>query len=387
MMAGPLAGIRVIELSAIGPVPYAGMMFADLGAEIIRIDRPGEPGQREDNDPALDVTKRGRRSIVIDLKHEAGRRVLLSLVRRADILFEGGRPGVMERLSVGPDDCLAVNPRLVYARATGWGQDGPYAHRAGHDINFLALTGALWATGRPGERPTAPQNLLGDYGGGGMLLAFGALSALIEAHGSGRGQVVDAAIIDGVASMSALQWSMRARGMYQDERGSNLLDSGAPFYEVYACADGKFIALGAIEPKFFAQFCAGAGVEPEVFVADPTAQAPRQHWPELKQALEELIATRTRDEWVELLQGRDACFAPVLSWLEAADHPHNAARQVYLRRHGVMQPAPAPRFSRTPGAIGRPPVRPGTDTVEILAECGYTTEEAGVLRQAGAVAG
>jgi alpha-methylacyl-CoA racemase len=378
-------------MSAIGPVPFAGMLFADLGADVIRVDRPTDRPPRDapaaassacDDSAATLITRRGRRSIVLDLKTEAGRSVLMELVKRADILLEGGRPGVMERLSIGPDDCLAVNARLVYGRATGWGQDGPYAHYAAHDINFLALTGALWAIGRPDERPTPPLNLLGDYGGGGMYLAFGALCALLEARNSGTGQVVDAAIVDGVASMSALHWEMRARGLTRDQRGSNLLDTGAPFYDVYECADGKFIALGAVEPRFFAEFCMAAGIPVDRFMRDRLRHAPKEQWPELKQAIADLIATRTQDEWCQSLEFTDACFAPVLSWTEAVDHPHNVARTVFEEVDGVVQPAPAPRFSRTPGQI-RPSALPGADTEQILAECGFTTEDIRTLHAQG----
>jgi alpha-methylacyl-CoA racemase len=379
---GPLTGVRVLEMAALGPVPFAGMLLSDLGADVIRIDRPGPAPE---DDPTLSLTKRGRRSIVVDAKNEHGRAVVLDLVRTSDVLLEGSRPGVMEKLGLGPDECLAVRPALVYGRATGWGQDGPYAERAGHDINFIALSGVLWGIGRPGERPVPPLNLLGDYGGGGMLLAFGVLAALLEARVSGVGQVVDAAILDGTALMSMLIWEMRTRGLHQDARGVNLLDTGAPFYDVFECSDGNYVAVGALEPQFYAELCRRVGFEQDL---DPGLRAPqrdRSTWPDRKQEMQRLFATRTRDEWQQLLEHADACVAPVLSWAEAPAHPHNAARQTFAEVDGVLQPAPAPRFSRTPAAVQAPACAAGEHTTDVLTELGLSEAEQAALRSAGAL--
>jgi len=379
---GPLVGVRVVEMGALGPVPFAGMLFSDLGADVIRVDRPGPPPAE---DPALFLTKRGRRSIVVDAKNEHGRGVILDLVRTADVLLEGNRPGIMEKLGLGPEDCHDARPSLVYGRATGWGQDGPNAHTAGHDINYIALSGVLWGIGRPDERPTPPLNLLGDYGGGGMLLAFGVLAALHEARASGLGQVVDAAMLDGTALMSMLIWEMRVRGLHEDARGVNLLDTGAPFYDVYECSDGRFVAVGALEPQFYAELCRGVGFEEHLDADRRQPQLDRSSWPARKQEMQRLFAQRTRDEWQSLLEHTDACVAPVLSWAEAPAHPHNVARQTFADIDGVLQPAPAPRFSRTPAAVQAPACAPGEHTAEVLAELGADDEEQTRLRRIGAL--
>ena len=381
--SGPLVGVRVIEMAALGPVPFAGMMLADMGADVVRIDRPG--ASVHDEDPALDITKRGRRSIVLDAKNELGRKTILDLICASDVVLEGSRPGVMESLGLGPDDCLARRPQLVYGRSTGWGRSGPYAQLAGHDINFIALSGVLWGIGRPGERPVPPLNLLGDYGGGGMFLAFGVVSALLEARTSGSGQVVDAAMLDGTALMSTLIWAMRARGLHSDARGVNLLDTGAPFYDVYECSDGEFVAIGALEPQFYQRLCTMTGFEQELDPASVPPQKDERSWPARKDEMQRLFASRTRADWCALLEYSDVCFAPVLSWAEAPDHPHNAARQTFVEMDGVLQPAPAPRFSRTPAAVQRPACAAGAHTDEVLAELGMTEEDRHRLRAAGAM--
>jgi alpha-methylacyl-CoA racemase len=340
-MAGPLAGLRVVELAGLGPGPFCGMMLADLGADVVCIARPGT------GHDATDITARGKRRLQLDLQEPAGRDAALALIARADMLVEGFRPGVMERLGLGPAPCHKLNPRLVYGRMTGWGQTGPLANAAGHDINYIALTGALHAIGRPGEAPPPPLNYVGDYGGGAMLLAVGLLAALHEARASGRGQVVDAAMTDGAALLSSLFYGMKAAGSWSSQRGENLLDGGAHFYDTYACADGKYVAVGAIEPKFFRRLCELCGLD-DAFCE---SQMDRSRWPLMKLRLGDVFRTRTRAEWCELLEGSDACFAPVLDWDEAPAHPHNQARGTFVTLQGVVQPAPAPRFSRTPAAV------------------------------------
>lgn len=362
---GPLHGFRIIELAGIGPGPFCGMMLSDMGAEVIRIDRPGGSG------PGKDVLARNRRSVAVDLKHPEGVATVLRLVESADALFEGFRPGVTERLGLGPDDCMARNPALVYGRMTGWGQDGPMAQAAGHDINYIGLTGALHAIGRPGEKPVPPLNLVGDFGGGGMLLAFGLVCALLEAQKSGKGQVVDAAMVDGAASLMAMFFSMAAGGVFTDQRGTNLLDGGAHFYDTYETKDGKHICIGSIEPQFYALLLEKAGLERERFA--PQMETAR--WPELKAELTEVFKTRTRDEWCEIMEGSDVCFAPVLSVFEAPEHAHNKARGTFVEIDGVVQPAPAPRFSRTAAQVSHAARKPGQDSAAVLAECGFSTEE------------
>lgn len=346
---GPLAGLRVVELAAVGPGPHAGMVLADLGADIVRIDRPGgqhQLGRPDASDPML----RGRRRVTVDLKTEDGLKAVMDLIRQADVLMEGYRPGAAERLGVGPADCLAVNPRLVYARATGWGQTGPLAHRAGHDINYMSLTGSLRAIGRRDECPPPPLNLVGDYGGGSMLLLAGLLAALWNAQRSGQGQVVDAAMVDGVSLLSQKVWSWLAQGLWTDEREANFIDGHAPWYRTYACADGEFMAVGAVEPQFYAELLRGLGLAEETLPAqrDPSG------YPVLTKRFEEVFASRTRDEWAAIFADLDACTTPVLSWSEAPGHPHITARQTLVTADGVTQVAPVPRFSRTPGALPDP---------------------------------
>jgi alpha-methylacyl-CoA racemase len=377
-LSGPLQGFRIIELAGIGPGPFAGMMLADMGAEVLRVDRAGSV--RDDGAiPRHDVLGRGRKSVGVDLKHADGREAVLRLVAEADGLIEGFRPGVTERLGLGPDDCLARNPRLVYGRMTGWGQDGPYAQTAGHDINYIALSGTLAMIGRQGERPLPPLNLVGDFGGGGMMLAFGVVCGLLEATRSGQGQVIDAAMVDGAALLAAMMHGFRAGGGWNDERGTNLLDTGAWFYEVYETADGKHISLGSIEPQFLQEMLQITGF------ADPPAQMDRSAWADAKERLAAHIRTKTRDEWCALLEGTDACFAPVLGPGEAPEHPHNRHRGTFTEVEGVVQPAPAPRFSRTPPAIAGPPTRPGQHTEEALQAWGFSASEVAKLRDSGAV--
>lgn len=377
-MAGPLAGLRVIEMVGIGPCPFAAMMLADMGAEVIRIDRKTAPGADHPY-PSLgtkyDVMARGRRTLALDLKQAAGRETLLKLCERADVLLEGFRPGVMERLGLGPDLVLARNPRLVMGRVTGWGQDGPLAYAAGHDINYVALSGMLHAMGRNGTPPAPPLNLVGDFGGGGMLLAFGVACAVLEARASGKGQVVDAAMTDGAALLGAMMYGLRAHGSWSDRREANLLDGGAPFYDSYACLDGKFVAVGAIEPQFYARLLELSGAQDP----DLNRQWDLARWPELKTRLAALFATRSRDEWCRLLEGTDACFAPVLDMAEAPGHPHNAVRGTFVEIDGVTQPAPAPRFSRTapdtPKAAGQ-----GGPADAVLADWGFAPEAIEALK-------
>ena len=371
---GPLAGLRVVEMEGIGPAPLAGQLLADLGAEVVLITR--RAGGRAD--PA-DINNRGKRSVALNLKSAAGLQAALALVARADVLIEGFRPGVMERLGLGPDPCLARNPGLIYGRMTGWGQDGPMAQMAGHDINYLGLTGFLHATGRADDVPTPPLNIGADYAGGTMFLLLGILAALFERSRSGRGQVVDAAMVDGASALMALIHSWIARGGWSEQREANLLDGGAPFYRCYECADGKFISVGPLEPQFHAELLRLAGL-PEDHQAD---QMDRARWPERREAYAAIFRRKTRDEWAEIFAGSDACVAPVLSWSEAPAHPHMAARGSFFRRDGVTQAAPAPRFNRTPPAPPAPPPAPGADTEAVLAEAGYSAEEIAALRAAG----
>lgn len=336
-MSGPLAGVRVVEMAGLGPGPFCAMLLADLGADVLRIAREGTPID------AQDITTRSRPQLNLDLRSAEGQAAALDLIGRADLLIEGFRPGVMERLGLGPEPCLARNARLIYGRMTGWGQTGPLAHAAGHDINYIALSGALHAIGRAGEAPVPPLNYIGDFGGGGMLLAVGLLAALHEAKSSGQGQVIDAAMTDGSALLSAFMYGYKAKGQWSNQRGENLLDSGAHFYDSYACADGKYVAIGAIEPQFYALLRERCGIQDPLF----DGQMDTARWPLLKLRLADVFRTRTRAEWCALLEGSDACFAPVLDWDEAPEHPHNQARGTFVRAHEVMQPAPAPRFSRS----------------------------------------
>jgi len=379
---GPLAGITVIELAGIGPGPFCGMMLADLGADVIRVDRAQSVQGGDPDRPPADLLARGRRSIGVDLKSPDGVEVVLSLVERADALFEGFRPGVTERLGLGPDECLARNPRLVYGRMTGWGQDGPYAATAGHDINYISLAGALDPIGRRGQAPVPPLNLVGDFGGGGLLLAFGIVAGLLEARTSGQGQVIDAAMVDGAAALMTMTHSLRAMGIWNDERGTNMLDTGAHFYDVYETADGGYISIGSIEPQFYAELLRLTGLEDEAL----PGQYDRAQWPALKERVAAVFRTKTRDEWCEIMEGTDVCFAPVLTIPEAVAHPHNVHRGTFVEVAGIPQPGPAPRFSRTEAAIARPPAHAGQHTEEILAEAGLDADRIAKLRETGAIA-
>jgi alpha-methylacyl-CoA racemase len=382
-VAGPLTGVRVLELAGIGPGPYAAMVLSDMGAEVVRIDRAASVPASPPGRPPVDVLNRGRRSVAVDLKVPEGVEAVLRLVASADALIEGFRPRVTERLGLGPDVCLERSPRLVYGRMTGWGQDGPYASAAGHDINYIALAGALAHIGRAGAPPTPPLNLVGDFGGGGLLLAFGIACGLFETSRSGQGQVVDAAMIDGAANLMAMFWGFRAMGIWSPERGTNLLDTGAHFYDVYECADGGFVSIGSIEPQFYAELLKRTGLDGDPELA---GQMDRSTWPALKAKLAEVFRSRTRDEWCDEMEATDVCFAPVLSMDEAASHPHNVARGTFETRDGVVQPAPAPRFSRTAPELDRPPAFPGQHTDEVLADWGFAEDEVAALRAAGAVA-
>jgi alpha-methylacyl-CoA racemase len=377
---GVLSGIRVIEIEAIGPAPFAGMMLADHGAEVLRIDRVASSGLGvAEADPGRDPLGRGKRSVALDLKRAEGVAAALRLIEKADALIEGFRPGVMERLGLGPDVCLKRNPRLVYGRMTGYGQTGPWAGRAGHDIDYIALSGTLSAIG-PAGGPVPPLNLVGDFGGGGMLLAFGVAAALLAAARTGRGEVIDAAMVEGASLLAAFIHGLRAQGLWREGRDSNLLDGGAPFYGVYRTRDGKHLALGAIEPKFYAEMIGKLGLAGERL----PAQMDREGWPALKARIAAAVAARTRAQWEEIFAGSDACAAPVLTFVEAPAHPHNAARKSFVRAFGVAQPAPAPRFRGTPGAIARDPPRPGEHTRAALQDWGFAANEIDALIAAGA---
>jgi alpha-methylacyl-CoA racemase len=379
-MAGPLQGVRIIEIAGIGPGPFAGMMLADHGAEVIRVERPGGP--QAGVAVMRDVLARSRKSITIDMKTPDGIAVLRDLARSADGFIEGFRPGVMERLGLGPDVLLGDNPRLVYGRMTGWGQSGPYAQAAGHDINYIALAGALHGFGRAGGKPTPPINMVGDFGGGGMMLAFGMVSAILHARASGQGQVIDCAMTEGAAVLMSMIWSFHSTGAWRDERGVNLLDTGAHFYDTYETADGKFLSIGAIEPQFYAELRRRVGLADDT---DFDAQMDPRAWPALKMKLEALFRTKSRDDWSALLEATDACYAPVLSMAEAPAHPHNKERNVFIDVDGLTQPAPAPRYSGTPNATPTMAGQPGADGASILAGLGYDAGAVAALRAAGAV--
>ena len=361
---GPLKGIRVIEMAGIGPGPFAGMMLADMGAEVISVERRKDKhGNR-----LPDCSRRGKKSIALNLKEAEGRETLMKLIEKADVLFEGFRPGVMERLGLGPDECMQRNPKLVYGRMTGWGQTGPLAHSAGHDINYISLTGALHGIGRKGEKPVPPLNLIGDYGGGGMFLIVGILAALLESKSSGKGQVVDAAMTDGSAVLMAMFNSLHAMGLWSTKRGANLLDSGAHFYDTYETKDGKYISIGSIEPQFYALLIEKAELDNEIF----SNQMDQSNWPILTEKLSAVFLTKTQKEWCDLMEGTDICFAPVLDYLEAQKHHHNVARKTYVKVDGMMQPAPAPRFSRTQSEISHGSRAAGEDTEEVLKSWGVS---------------
>ena len=375
---GPLKGLKIIEMAGIGPGPFCGMVLADLGAKIIRVDRASAIGTGSKQD----ASNRGKKSIAVDLKSEEGVEVVLKLVETADAIFEGFRPGVMERLGLGPDVCSKRNERIVFGRMTGWGQEGPLANAAGHDINYISLTGALAAIGRPGSPPVPPLNLIGDFGGGGMLLALGLVAALLESKESKKGQVVDAAMTDGSALLMTMIYSMFSSGMWKTSMGSNLLDGGSHFYDTYECKDGKFISLGSIEPQFYALLCQIAELDESIF----GKQMSRDSWPEQKEAIKKIILDKTRDEWCELMEGTDVCFAPVLDMSEAPKHPHNVERKTFIDLEGVTQPAPAPRFSRTEPEVVSSPSVVGEHTDEVLTSIGFSDEDINTLKTSGAVA-
>ncbi len=377
---GPLQGVTIVEIASIGPGPFCGMMLADLGASVVRVDRADSVLGPAATGLSLDLLNRGKRSIGIDLKNPLGIGALLRIVEKADGLIEGFRPGVAERLGIGPEACAEINPQLVYGRMTGWGQVGPLARTAGHDINFIALSGALHGIGRSGEAPVPPLNLVGDFGGGGMLLTLGMVAGIFEARTSGRGQVVDAAMIDGSALLTTMIHGMRAMGLWSDRRGINLLDTGAPFYEVYETADGAYLAVGAIEPHFYGEFLELLNLDGEL---PDQLDAPR--WPEMKERIAVRVRQHTRAYWEDRFAGSDACVAPVLTMGEAPDHPHHRARQTFTSVDGVVQPAPGPRFDRTPAEISGPPPWAGQHTAEILAGFGFDEAEQKSLREEGAV--
>ncbi len=380
-MSGPLSGIRMVEIAGIGPGPFCAMMLADLGADIIRIDRADKVTGADPATPSLDILNRGRRSIGVNLKDPQGVATVLDLVTASDALIEGFRPGVMERLGLGPDACLERNPRLVYGRMTGWGQEGPLANVAGHDINYLSITGALAAIGRAGQPPTPPLNLVADFGGGGMVLALGIAAALIERNTSGVGQVVDAAMVDGVSVMMSIFHGMTAMGIWDETHGTNMLDSGAHWYDAYETKDGKYVSVGPVEGQFYAILLDKLGLDINEY-----PHFDKSKWPELKVRFAQVFATRTRDEWCDLLEGTDACFAPILTMSEAPTHPHNIARGTFIENYGVPQAAPAPRFSRTPGSIDAPPPHAGQHTDAVLAEFGFDENRIEALRASGAIA-
>ncbi|HAJ45083.1 MAG TPA: carnitine dehydratase [Alphaproteobacteria bacterium] len=373
---GPLSGVKIIEFAGIGPGPFCAMLFSDMGAEVIRIDRKGARGGSK-----FDVTSRGRRSVAFDLKSPAAVEAGLRLIGGADMLLEGFRPGVMERLGLGPDAALGRNPKLVYGRMTGWGQTGPLAHAAGHDINYIALTGALHAIGRAEDKPVPPLNLVGDFGGGAMYLAFGMVCALFEAQRSGKGQVVDAAMTDGAAHLMAMFYGMKAASIWTDRKGENLLDGAAHFYDTYETADGKWVAIGSIEPQFYALLLEKTGI------ADPEfqGQMDKAKWPALKAKIASVIRTKTRDQWDAIMLGSDVCYAPVLSLDEAPRHPHNVARETFIVIDGVVHPNTAPRFSRTPGRVQGPAPQAGAHTEQVLSDWGFSSQDIRGLAEAGGI--
>ena len=381
-MAGPLEGVRIVEIAGIGPGPFCGMMLADHGAEVIRVERPGGTRGGVASAAAKDPLLRSRKTIVVDMKNSQGIAVVRDLARSADGLIEGFRPGVMERLGLGPEVLLADNPKLIYGRMTGWGQTGPYAAAAGHDINYIALACALHAYGRAGEKPTPPINMIGDFGGGGMMLAFGMVSAILAARGGGQGQVIDCAMTDGSAMLMAMIWGFRAQGMWRDERGVNLLDTGAHFYDTYECADGKFVSIGSIEPQFYAELRRLAGLADD---ADFDRQMDPSAWGALKARLTDLFRSKTRDEWCALMEHSDVCFAPVLSMAEAPQHPHNSARGTFATVGEAVQPMPAPRYSATPTAAPVITGATGSDGDTLLGGLGYDAGRIAALRATGAV--
>lgn len=380
-MAGPLSGYKIIEIAGIGPGPFAAMMLADMGAEVIRVDRAQAVRGPVGDKPAGDLMLRGRRNIALDLKNPDGVEALLQLVEKADGLIEGFRPGVMERLGVGPDVCLARNPKLVFGRMTGWGQEGMYAQAAGHDINYISLAGSLAHFARKDEMPLPPLNMVGDFGGGGMFLAYGVVCGLLEAQKSGAGQVVDTAMVDGAATLMSMFWSFKSMGIFDENApGTNLLDTGAHFYDVFECSDGKYVSLGSIEPQFYAELLKLTGLEGD---AEFARQMDQSMWPHLKERLREVMKKKSRDEWCAIMEATDVCFAPVLTMSEAAAHPHNVERKTFININGHMQPAPAPRFSRTVPTVERPSAHPGQHSADILRDWGIADVDA--LLSSGAV--
>ena len=378
---GPLTGYRVIEFAGIGPGPMCAMLLSDMGADVLRIDRTSAAGLGISMRTKFDLLNRGRRSVAFDLKKAEAIDAVMRLVEKADALIEGFRPGVMERLGLSPDQCLARNPRLVFGRMTGWGQEGPLAEAAGHDINYIALTGALHSIGRTGDRPLPPLNLVGDFGGGALYLALGVVAALLEAQKSGKGQVVDAAMVDGASSLMTAIYGIKAAGMWTNHRGENLLDTGAHFYEVYETRDGKFVSIGSIEAKFYEELLDLSGLKGQ----ELPNQMDRSAWPALKEQLTKIFKSKTRDEWCKIMEGSDVCFAPVLSMEEAPKHPHNRHRGTFVEVEGVVQPGPAPRFSRTPGKVQRPPASPGEHSEEALRDWGFSSVELEKLHAQGAI--
>ncbi len=379
---GPLSGVKIVELAGIGPGPFSGMLLSDMGADIVRVDRAQQVNPAAFDKPNLEPMYRGRRSIGVDLKNPDGVELVLRLVEQADALIEGYRPGVTERLGLGPDVCLARNPKLVYGRMTGWGQDGPMAQAAGHDINYIALAGALAHFGRAGGKPTPPINLVGDFGGGGMFMAFGVVCGILEARASGKGQVLDVAMVDGSAVLMSMMWGLKKIGFWDERLGENVLDTGAPFYDTYETADGKFVSLGSLEPQFYAELIQRLGLAEE----ELPMQMDRNGWDTMREKFTALFKTKTRDAWDAILRGTDACYAPVLTMSEAAEDAHIKARQTIIERDGVQQPAPAPRFSRTVPEVQRPAPWPGQHTDEALRDWGVSDNELAKLREAGAVA-
>jgi alpha-methylacyl-CoA racemase len=378
---GPLVGYKVIELAGIGPNPMCAMLLADMGANVIRVDRVADSGLGIPMAPKYALLDRSRRSIAVDLKQREGVDLVLGMVEQADALIEGFRPGVMERLGLGPDDCAQRNPKLVYGRVTGWGQEGPLAMAAGHDLNYISLIGASHSIGRPGSPPPPPLNLVGDFGGGGVYLALGVLAALLEAQKSGEGQVVDAAMIDGAASLMTAVYGMHAAGIFNDNRGTNIVDGGAHFYDTYETSDGRYISIASIETKFYDELLELTGFED----SGREGHADREQWPACSEKMVALFKTKTRDEWCEVLEGSDVCFAPVLNMSEAPRHRHNAARDTFVESDGVMQPAPAPRFSRTPSSIQKPASAPGADSEAVLQDWGYSAEQIRAWKRAGVI--
>ncbi len=377
-----LSGYRIIELAGIGPGPMCAMLLSDMGADVARIDRMADAGLGISAETKFNFLNRGRRSIALDLKQPEAIEALLKMVERADALIEGFRPGVTERLGLGPEVCLKRNPRLVYGRMTGWGQEGPLAHAAGHDINYIALSGALGSIGRRGEGPVPPLNLVGDFGGGALYLALGVVAGLLEAQKSGKGQVVDAAMVDGAASLMTAIYGLRASGIWSEHRGDNILDTGAHYYDVYETKDGQYVSIGSIEPKFYEELLTLSGLKNE----ELPRQNDRAKWPAMKERVRALFKTKTRAEWCKIMEGSDVCFAPVLSMDEAPEHPHNRHRGTFVESGGVRQPGPAPRFSRTPSKIQRPPARPGEHTEEALSDWGFSASDLARLRECGAIA-